>query len=175
MSASALSGSLDVEVARDAVVSYCGQAGLKLPAGVERWLNAVSAQAMAKAGSVLVATCNGDLTQTNLLKSDGRICIIDWEYIGRSIMCGDVVRLATQRPGFHLGWLKVLERAVGVGTAGTMPPRDQLLVGALKVAMERIDRIDDFANPAGNAEYRKRLKKRIGQVLHLCDRLLQMD
>ena len=172
MRAEALESFLEFDAARDTVVGYCKGVRLQPPKLVERWLNGLSNGVSASRQTVFGATCNGDLTQTNLISSDGRICIIDWEYVGRSLVCGDVVRLATQRAGFLQAWLRVLEQAVAGQSEGVMPARDQMLAGALKVLVERIDRTNDFSNPDGNAEYRKRLSKRVGQIMQLCERLL---
>ncbi len=102
--------------------------GARLPAGIDELLE--DARSLARRiGPFLPALCHNDLLPANLIWSDGRIWLIDWEYAGMGHPLFDLANVAA-----NANLTEAQELALLQSYRGTIDPRDLEEIRAFKIA-----------------------------------------
>ncbi len=102
--------------------------GARLPAGIDELLE--DARSLARRiGPFSPALCHNDLLPANLIWSDGRIWLIDWEYAGMGHPLFDLANVAA-----NANLTEAQELALLQSYRGTIDPRDLEEIRAFKIA-----------------------------------------
>ena len=167
-----LSDHFKVPGAWQTIGAYCMSSGIEVPKRLANWVQDFCARGAIGNAEVWCAPCNGDLTKTNLIFQDKHVNIVDWEYLSEAPVCTDAIKLSTQIPQFHSSWFKAMTTLSLPVSDQMLSVRDQFVVAALKVIVERLERQYDFIGKGGRAAYRDRMKRRVKQIIQLVDTLL---
>jgi hypothetical protein len=150
---------------------YAQRVGLAIAPELIGVMGQVAAAAGRAQARVAAATCNGDLTLTNMILSDGGVVILDWEYACLAPVFFDAVRLTAQLPAFADRFMAAYAGSPLHGQPNMLPVTQQFLVGCTMAAQQRIARVEDFEFAGDRAAYDARLRGRIAKILQLMARL----